>query len=115
MINPSPSDAAHDGVWSFLTLMLFPDILADRWPATSPSGELPRDRWIGRQAGRDRNYFKLAWRRWRILGTVMSETGDAFGEDEFGALFERSAVAETLGCTIRSSRGGGVQGSTGPH
>ena len=68
VVNPSPSDVAHDGVWSFLSLMLFPDVLASRWPAASPVGELPRDRWIGRQAGRDRNYLKLAWRRWRILG-----------------------------------------------
>ena len=93
VVHPSPSDAAHDGTWSYLALMLFPDILASRWPSSGPHGELPKDRWIGRQAGRDRNYLKLAWRRWRILGAVMSETGDPFGEDEFGALLERSAVA----------------------
>lgn len=93
VVSPSPSDASHDGTWSFLSLMLFPDVLALRWPAPSTDGELPRDRWIGRQAGRDRNYLKLAWRRWQILGSVMAETGDPFGEDEFGALLERSAVA----------------------
>ncbi len=96
VIGPSASDAAHDGVWSFLALMLFPDVLASRWPAPGPAGALPKDRWIGRQAGRDRNYLKLAWRRWRIMGPVMEETGYAFGEDEFGALLERSAVARNV-------------------
>lgn len=93
VIDPSPSDASHDGTWSFLSLMLFPDLVAARWPATGPAGELARDRWIGSQAGRDRNYLKLAWRRWRALGSVMEELSDPFGEDEFGALLERSAVA----------------------
>ncbi|WP_156415652.1 hypothetical protein [Terrabacter sp. Soil811] len=93
VIHPSPSDAAHDGAWSFLSLMLFPDVLAARWPASSDLSELARDRWIGNQVGRDRNYLKLAWRRWQVLGQVMTETQDPFGEDEFGALLERSAVA----------------------
>lgn len=93
VIRPSPSDGAHDGSWSFLSLMLFPDVLAARWPASDNSSQLAKDRWIGKQVGRDRNYLKLAWRRWQVLGLVMSETQDAFGEDEFGALLERSAVA----------------------
>ena len=93
VVNPSPSDASHDGTWSFLGLMLFPDLLALRWPSTDPSGGVAKDRWIGSQAGRDRNYLKLAWRRWQILGAVMTELQDPFGEDIFGALLERSAVA----------------------
>ena len=73
--------------------MLFPDILAARWGAPTESQELAPDRWIGRQTGRDRNYLKLAWRRWQVLGPVMSATQDPLGEDEFGALLERSVVA----------------------
>lgn len=96
VIHPSPSDAAHDGAWSFLSLMLFPDILAARWPASGDLGQLAKDRWIGNQVGRDRNYLKLAWRRWQVLGPVMSETQDPFGEDQFGALLERSAVARNI-------------------
>ena len=96
VINPSPSDAAHDGVWSFLSLMVFPDVVHARWPADPITHELSRDRWIGRQLGRDRNYLKLSWRRWRALGTVMEEATTKLGEDEFGALLERSAVARNL-------------------
>ena len=96
VINPSPSDAASDGVWSFLSLVLFPDVVHARWPADSASHELSRDRWIGKQAGRDRNYLKLSWRRWLTLGPVMEAATAKLGEDEFGALLERSAVARNV-------------------
>ncbi|WP_068398167.1 hypothetical protein [Kribbia dieselivorans] len=94
VIDPSPSDAAHDGGWAFLSLNLFPDILEARWPLKD--GRLPKDRWIGKQAGRDRNYLKLAWRRWQLLGPVMVEFNEPFGEDEFGSLLERQAVARNV-------------------
>jgi len=93
VVDPSPSDAASDGVWSFMTLALFPDVVNARWPAHPVTHELSKDRWIGRQAGRDRNYLKLAWRRWQALGPVMESAETKLGEDEFGALLERSAVA----------------------
>ncbi|GEM_PF-1052347 len=91
VIHPSPSDAAHDGVWSYLSLMVFPDVVHARWPGTD--GELPPDRWVGKQRDRDRNYLKLAWRRWVTLGPVLEEAAMKIGEDEFGALLERSSLA----------------------
>lgn len=93
IIAPSPSDAAHDGVWSFLALVVFPDVVHARWPADPVTRELSKDRWIGRQVGRDRNYLKLSWRRWQVLGPVMEHATPTLGEDEFGALLERSSVA----------------------
>lgn len=96
VIDPSPSDAAADGVWSFLSLSMFPDVMNARWPADPTTHELSRDRWIGRQAGRDRNYLKLCWRRWQLLGPVMETAAARLGEDEFGALLERSAVARNI-------------------
>lgn len=95
-IDPSPSDAAHDGTWSFLSLMLFPDVVLARWPADSESGGLSSDRWIGAQLSRDRNYIKLSWRRWQLLGPVMESAESPLGEDEFGALLERTAVARNV-------------------
>lgn len=96
IINPIPADVAHDGTWSYLSLALLPDVVHARWPGDSRDGQviLPPERWIGAQAGnRDRNYLKLAWRRWVVLGAVMSTASPALGEDEFGALMERTAVA----------------------
>lgn len=93
VIDPIPSDAAHDGVWSYLALMLFPDLVLARWPGEAATGELSSDRWIGSQLGRDRNYLKLSWRRWQVLGPVTEGGGQPLGEDEFGALLERTSVA----------------------
>lgn len=93
-INPLPSDAAHDGVWSFLSLVVFPDIVWARWPAGREHGsELPRDRWIGRPMGRDRNYLKQSWRRWTLLGERLEGNGAPLLEDELVNLLERSALA----------------------
>lgn len=91
-IDPSPSDAAHDGVWSYLSLWLFPDVVLQRWGITSGE-ELPVDRWVGAALGRDRNYLKLSWRRWQVLGDLMFEGTSPLGEDEFGALLERTSMA----------------------
>lgn len=91
-IDPSPADAAHDGVWSFLSLQLFPDYVMHRWPLNA-DGVLPRDRWIGAQDGRDRNFLKSCWRRWRVFGDLTERRPVPLGEDEYVALLERSALA----------------------
>lgn len=96
VIDPIPSDAAHDGVWSFLSLNLFPDVVFARWPPESGTTELSKDRWIGAQLARDRNYLKLSWRRWQVLGPVMESAAMPLGEDEFGALLERTSVARNV-------------------
>lgn len=93
VIDPIPSDAAHDGVWSFLSLNLFPDVVFARWPPESSTMELSKDRWIGAQLARDRNYLKLSWRRWQVLGAIIDSAATPLGEDEFGALLERTSVA----------------------
>lgn len=97
VIDPIPADAAHDGTWSFLSLRVFPDLVYARWPGETIVGELrlPVDRWIGSQGGgRDRNYLKLAWRRWVVLGDVMTKADPLFGEAEFATLLEdRAGVA----------------------
>ena len=108
VVDPIPSDAAHDGVWSFMSLYVFPDLVLQRWPGTGDfiRGKitLPPDRWIGAQAGRDRNYVKLCWRRWSILEPVMATADPPLGEDEFGALLERTAVARNHRLIIAAAR-----------
>ena len=94
-INPSPSDAAHDGTWAYLSLWMFPDLVLERWGFTHGE-DLSVDRWIGSPLGRDRNYLKLSWRRWQLLGDIMLEGTTPLGEDEFGALLERTSMARNL-------------------
>ncbi len=96
VIDPIGSDASHDGVWSYLSLRVLPDVVYARWPGETIVGELrlPADRWIGAQGGnRDRSYLKQSWRRWEILGDLMSRADPLFGESEFAALLDRPALA----------------------
>lgn len=108
-----PADAGHNEVWVFLNLMVFPDILLERWPLSSSTGlrpsakravraetlenppdwALPKDRWIGLGVGRDRNHLRTQWRRWRLLGEILLGGDPPLGEDEMVALTERSSMA----------------------
>lgn len=91
---PSRGDLAHDGVWSYLSLMLFPDLVVKGWVRGGGEERMSRDRWIGAQGGgRDRNYLKTCWRRWQLLEGMLEKGVRPLGEDELVALTERSALA----------------------
>lgn len=82
-LNIIPSDAAHEDTWSFLTLVLFPDLAVMRFPT------LHRDRFLGTQ----RNALRRTWQRQDVLGPMLQRNDDrALGEDELVGLFERSAM-----------------------
>lgn len=85
------AEAAHDGVWSFLSLCLLPDVVHKRWPIEN--GRLSPDRWVGKQMARDRNFLKLSWRNWRAVGDLSKAASQPLGEDEMLNLLERTEVA----------------------
>lgn len=95
VIAPIKADAAHEGVWTYLALRVFPDVLYARWPGDIVQGQvkLPPDRWLGASGYRDRNYLKVTWRRWMVMGDIMETADPLLGEDEFLQLFGRSALA----------------------
>jgi hypothetical protein len=78
-----PADAAHDETWSFLTLVVFPDVAVFRFP----------DMHVDRLIGVPRNVLRRAWFRQEVLGDLLHSTGRPLGEDELVGLFERTAVA----------------------
>ncbi|SDO78497.1 hypothetical protein SAMN04489867_0577 [Pedococcus dokdonensis] len=80
-----PADAAHAGTWSFLTLVLLPDVAVTRFT------DLVDDRGLGTK--RERNVLSRAWMRWDALGAVLLSGDPILGEDELVGLLERSAVA----------------------
>lgn len=80
-----PGDVAHFETWSFLTLCVFPDVVATRWP------KFPEDRFIG--ANRNRNYLAVCWRRHRLFGEVLTKGGSPLQEDELVQLTERTSLA----------------------
>jgi hypothetical protein len=78
-----PADAAHDETWSFLTLVVFPDVAVIRFP----------DMHVDRLIGKPRNVLRRAWFRQEVLGDLLHSTDRPLGEDELVGLFERSALA----------------------
>jgi hypothetical protein len=78
-----PADAAHDETWSFLTLVVFPDVAVLRFPG------MHSDRLIGSP----RNVLRRTWLRQEVLGDLLHSTEHPLGEDELVGLFERSALA----------------------
>jgi hypothetical protein len=78
-----PADAAHDETWSFLTLVVLPDVAVLRFPG------MHADRLIGTP----RNILRRTWLRQEVLGDLLHSTAHPLGEDELVGLFERSALA----------------------
>lgn len=83
-----PADAAHEGVWSFLSLVLLPDVALWRYP--NPSGKGDYERIIGRP----RNVFRRLWWRAVALGP---ETSSMLHEDEAVAIMERPSLGGIRG------------------
>jgi hypothetical protein len=80
------ADAAHEGVWSFLALVLLPDVASWRFPDCHPA----------RLLGSQRNVFRRTWWRRHILGEMMQTPNTRpLGEDELVNIFERSRMARS--------------------
>lgn len=83
-----PADAASEGVWSFLTLVVLPDVALWRFP------DMKDERFLGRP----RNTFRRVWWRSFTLSGANSPDGtawDPLGEDELVNIFERPSIART--------------------
>jgi hypothetical protein len=78
----SPAEAAHEGVWSFLSLVLVPDVALWRFP----NRDLRND--YERIIGRPRNILRRLWWRAYILGDACGE----LREDEAVAILERPTL-----------------------
>ena len=85
MMGVVTADAAEEGVWSFLSLVLTPEIGPWRFP----------DRAEDRLLGRPRNVFRRLWWRAWALGPdldVAPEGCSPLGEDEFVQIMERPSL-----------------------
>lgn len=78
-----PADAAHEGVWSFLSLVLLPDVAVWRFPDRN------RREQNDRLLGRPRNVFRRLWYRTYLLGETASEQ---LYEDEVVNILERPSL-----------------------
>jgi hypothetical protein len=78
-----PADAADEGVWSFLSLVVLPDVAVWRWPARAED----------RILGRPRNVFRRLWWRAETVGVDLIDVPGGLGEDELVNIMERSTLA----------------------
>ncbi len=83
------SQAAHPDVWSYLTLVVLPDLAINRF-GPGPRGELPRDRYA---SGR-RNVFQRLYLRSWILGDLLSDPELPLFEDELVGLVDRNLSSD---------------------
>lgn len=77
-----PADAANGDVWSFLTLVVLPDVAFWRFPN-------PPD---VRLLGRPRNVFRRYWWRAHVLGAEDGGLAARLGEDQHVQIEERRAA-----------------------
>ncbi|MCQ1954116.1 hypothetical protein [Arthrobacter sp. zg-Y238] len=81
-----PGDAAVEGVWSFLTLVLVPELAPWRFPQRAEN----------RLIGVPRNALRrLWWRAWALGPDLNAAPGGCspLGEDEFVQIMERSGLS----------------------
>lgn len=81
----SPAMASREGMWSFLTLVVFPHLLVFRFPSTKEE----------RALGCPRNVLRRVWLREELLGEVIHRPHGGLREDEYVQILERTALART--------------------
>lgn len=86
----SPAEASQEGIWTYLTCRLLPDLVVWRFGPT-PSVD---DRFLTKGRG-VRNTFARLWWRWEVLGDDEPEGGllRGLGEDQVVQIMERPTLA----------------------
>lgn len=82
-----PAEAAQQAVWSFMTLVVVPDVAFWRWRNTA--GEFDFQRILGYP----RNAYRRLWWRSYILGGGPAGPATLLQEDEAVAIMERTSIA----------------------
>jgi uncharacterized protein DUF6339 len=89
-MNIVPADAAADGVWSFMSLVVLPDVAMWRFPEFN----------LERLLGGPRNVLRRLWWRAFVLGDGPHDAPAQLGEDQLVQVMERP----TLGGNPRIAR-----------
>lgn len=83
----STGEFGNARAWDFLTLILLPDIASTRFPGTTSNLGA---RFVG---GNRRHVLQRLWRRWKVFGDEVVESG-RLTEDDYVALLERRLTSE---------------------
>lgn len=91
-------EALRNDCWTFITVLLLPDVALWRWPAKGDGESLSSRSWKGRMIGGGRNAFQRIFRRVMCLDRGL-EHPDRWGlirslqEDDFSAILERPGLS----------------------
>jgi len=91
-------EALRNDCWSFITIVVLPDVALWRWPAKSSEENAGGRSWKGRMVGGSRNTFQRIFRRIMCLDRGAGHP-DRWGlirdlqEDDFSAILERPGLS----------------------
>ncbi len=99
-MNIVPADCYRGDVWSWLSLVLVPDLAIWRWP-TKLDSQIDRITGYGPRSG-TRNFLRIPWWRAEVLGAGEDDPPAVMFEDRLVSLLERPEVARNhlLGKTV---------------
>ena len=86
-----PSDSYRGEVWSWLSLILVPDLAIWRWPVKQPS-QIHRITGYGQRSG-IRNFLRVPWWRAEVFGAGETDPPAVMFEDRLVSLLERPEIA----------------------
>lgn len=81
-----PAEASQEPVWSFLSLIVAPDVALWRWPNTKANDDYERI------LGYPRNVFRRLWWRAFTFDSGRDPVGHLLYEDEAVAILERTTI-----------------------
>jgi hypothetical protein len=91
-------EALRNDCWTFITIVLLPDVALWRWPIKGGDDETGSRSWKGRMVGGSRNAFQRIFRRVMCLDRG-ADHPDRWGlirdlqEDDFSAILERPGLS----------------------
>jgi len=91
-------EALRNDCWSFITIVVLPDVALWRWPTKSSEENAGGRSWKGRMVGGSRNTFQRIFRRIMCLDRGVGHP-DRWGlirdlqEDDFSAILERPGLS----------------------
>lgn len=83
----SPANAARAGVWSFLSMVVLPDIAKWRWQALPPARVLGHA-----ERSAVRNFLRIPWWRAEVLGAGATDPPAVLSEDNLVGIVERPGL-----------------------
>lgn len=104
-LNVPSGEALRNDSWTFITIVILPDVALWRWPPKADQGGTENRAWKGRMLGGSRNTFQRIFRRVMCLDRGIDHP-DRWGlirelqEDDFSAILERPGLSSNRNIAI---------------